>query len=101
MSYPLEYLIILILFFTVGQLGYNYLRTRSINKELLVNQAILDTMTKSLYAHIILNLGKDEGEKMVNKALVTAKSVMKKEYGIVLNDLKITRDKKEEGQEKP
>ncbi|MFA5030906.1 MAG: hypothetical protein WC495_04950 [Patescibacteria group bacterium] len=52
-------------------------------------------MTKSLYAHILLNLGKDDGEKMVKNALLTTRKELEKQYGIVLKDLKITQIKEE------
>ena len=88
-------LIVLILLLTVSELGYHYLQTRKRNKTLAITQAILDTMTKSLYAHILLNLGKDEGEKMVKNALLTTRKELEKQYGIVLKDLKITQIKEE------
>lgn len=98
MSYPLEYLIVLILLFTVGDLGYYFLRERRMNKTLKINQAILDTLSKNLYIQIINMLGKDDGEVMINLACRNTLKSLEKEYGIVLEHLSIS--KKGEGLDK-
>jgi len=88
-------LIVLILLLTVSELGYHYLQTRKRNKTLAISQVILDTMTKSLYSHILFELGKDKGELVVKRAMNTTRKALKEGYGIVLSDLKITQIKEE------
>lgn len=92
MPYPL---IIAILLLTVGQMGWHLLTLRKEKKVMTANQAVLATLTKSLYTYLMALAGPEKGQQLMSRVLQSAKDSLKEDYGIYLEKLEI-REKDEE-----
>lgn len=86
MPYPL---IIAILLLTVGHMGWHLLTLRKEKKHMTANQAVLAAMVKSLYIYLMALAGPEKGEKIVSRALQSARDSLKEDYGIYLEKLEI------------
>jgi hypothetical protein len=92
MSYPL---IVLILGFTLGYLGWYYLDLYRTHKKMATDNIVLSVMTKSLYTHLVAASGQEQGEIITKRALQYTRDILEKEYGIEMSHLEIRQQKKQ------